>query len=117
MPKLFAIAIPIIPGKEEAWKKWQGELRTTRFNDFKDSRSRLNVHERTFLQHTPMGDMVIVTLEGEDPQSAFAGFASADDEFTRWFVQGVKEVHGIDLTQPPQGALPEIIADSKENVS
>ena len=113
MSKLFAIAIPILPGKEAEWKKWHDELRTTRYNDFTNSRKKLNVRERTFLQHTPMGDMVIVTLEGDDPQNAFAQFASANDAFTKWFNEGVKQFHGIDLAQPPQGPLPELIIDSK----
>jgi hypothetical protein len=63
-----------------------------------------------------MGDLVIVTLEGEDPQSAFAQFAVADDEFTKWFKEGVKNLHGIDLSQPPPGPMPELIIDSKEQV-
>lgn len=31
----------------------------------------LPVHERTFLQETPQGDVVIVTLDGGDPMAAF----------------------------------------------
>jgi hypothetical protein len=71
------------------------------------------VHERTFLQHTPMGDMVIVTLEGDDPQGAFARFAAENNEFSQWFSKGVLETHGVDLTSPPPGPLPEMIIDSK----
>lgn len=113
MSKLFAIAIPIAPGKEAEWKTWHDELKTTRYGDFAASRARLNVHERTFLQHTPMGDLVIVTLEGEDPVSAFAQFAALDDDFSRWFAAGVKNAHGVDLRQPPPGPLPELIIDSR----
>jgi hypothetical protein len=113
MSRLFAIVVPILPGKEGDWKKWITELSTTRYNDFVNSRKKLNVHERTFLQHTPMGDMIIVTLEGDDPQGAFAKFASANDEFTKWFVEGVKNAHGIDLAQPPPGPMPELIMDSE----
>ena len=117
MSKLFAIAIPILPGKEGEWKKWHHELTTTRYNDFANSRRKMNVHERTFIQHTPMGDLVIVTLEGDDPQSAFAQFATSNDEFTKWFVEGVKQAHGVDLTQPPQGPMPELIIDSQTQVA
>ena len=116
MSKLFAMAIPILQGKEKEWKRWHDELRTSRYDDFANSRKKLNVHERSFLQHTPMGDLVIVTLEGDDPQSAFAKFASANDEFTKWFVEGVKQTHGVDLTQPPPGALPEEIIDSQSKI-
>ncbi len=112
MSKLFAITIPILPGKEADWEKWHTELRTTHKSEFEASRKKLNVRERAFLQHTPMGDLVIVTLEGDDPAGAFAQFAAAKDAFTDWFVAGVKNVHGIDLTQPPAGPLPELVIDS-----
>lgn len=113
MSKLFAIAIPITAGKEGEWKKWHDELKGARYNDFVSSRAKMNVRERTFLQHTPMGDMVIVTLEGDNPAGAFAQFAAADDDFTKWFLEGVKKAHGIDMKQPPGGPLPELIIDSK----
>jgi hypothetical protein len=73
----------------------------------------LGVHERTFFQSTPQGDFVVVTLEGDDPAGAFQRFASGNDEFTRWFMQQAKEVHGVDLSQPLPGNLPELIADSE----
>jgi hypothetical protein len=113
---LFAVAIPILPGKTEQWRRFIGELNGPRHGEFEASRRRLGVHERTFLQSTPMGDMVLVTLEGEDPQGAMARFGATNDEFTRWFVQQVKDLHGVDLTQPMPGALPEQVADSDRQV-
>jgi len=114
MSKLFAMVVPILPGKEAAWKTWIDGLNSKYYDDFKASRKKLGVHERSFLQHTPMGDMVIVTLEGDDPASAFAQFAADDNEFTRWFKQGVQDVHGVDLSKPPEGPLPEMIVDSAD---
>ena len=113
MSKLFVVAVPILPGKTEEWRKFINELRTKRFSDFAASRRRLKVRERSYFQQTPIGDLVLVTLEGDDPQAAFAQFASAKDDFTRWFVQQVKAIHGFDLAQPPQGPMPEQIIDSE----
>jgi hypothetical protein len=117
MNKLFAMAVPILPGKTEHWRKFIKELKGDRHDDYAASRKRLNVHERTFFQQTPMGDLVIVTLEGSDPEGAFKNFASGKDDFTRWFVKEVKEIHGIDLNNPPQGAMSELVIDSKALVS
>ena len=113
MAKFLAMAIPILQGKEDEWAKWHHELKTTRYRDFVASRKRLGVRERAFLQHTPTGDLVIVTLKGDDPQAAMAQFGQGDDDFTKWFVEGVKRVHGFDLRQPPPGPAPELIIDSK----
>src|SRR5687768_14962240 len=114
MSKMIAMAIPILPGKKEQWEKFANELTSNRKNDFNNSRKKLNVHERTFLQSTPQGDMVIVTLEGDNPEQAFADFAKGTDEFTNWFKSQAKEIHGLDLTQPPPGPMPKLIVDSKE---
>src|SRR5258708_22901755 len=104
MSKLFAMAVPVSPGKVEQWKKFANQLNTNRKAEFAANRKKLEVRERTFLQQTPHGSMVIVTLEGENPQQAFQNFAKGTDEFTKWFVGEVKSIHDMDLTQPPPGA-------------
>ena len=108
----LAIAIPITRGKEEQWRRFVDTLNTQHKDEFVASRRRMGVRERTLHQVTPNGEMVIVTLEGDDPAGAFAGFGASDDEFTRWFVEQVRDAHDVDLRQPPPGPLPELIADS-----
>lgn len=114
MSKLFAMSVPILPGKEKEWKNWIADLNGKYYKDFKESRARMKVHERSFLQHTPAGDTVVVTLEGDDPENAFKSFGKGDSEFTRWFVENVKNIHGMDLTTPPPGPTPELIVDSEK---
>jgi predicted ester cyclase len=111
--QLFSIAIPIQKGQTERFKDFINKLKTEKYNDFVESRKKLNVRERTSLQETPNGDMVIVTLEGTNPTEAFTKFGQGTDSFTTWFKNEVKEIHGIDLSSPPQGKLPELIIDSQ----
>ncbi len=68
---VMAVTFPILPGKTPQWRSWMKELNGPRHEEFAASRSRAGVHERTFLQQTPAGDVVIVTLEGKDPQRSF----------------------------------------------
>jgi len=110
---LLAMAFPIVPGKTEQWQKFASELKGSRRADFAASRKRLGVRERTFLQKTPMGDLIVVTLEGDDPASAFQRFSTGTDEFTKWFLAQVSAVHGIDLSKPPPGPPPELVIDSQ----
>ncbi len=112
MSKLFAMAFPIAPGQTEHWKKFINTLKTEKLAEFKASRAALGVQERTFLQHTPMGDFVVVTLEGENPEKAFTEFGKGNDAFTTWFKKEVSEIHGVDLSAPPPGPLPELLIDS-----
>ncbi len=109
---LVAIAVPILPGKTEQWRQFIAELNGPRRREFEESRQRAGVRERTFLQQTPQGDLVIATFEGEDPAGAFGRLRSGDDEFTRWFLQQGMDIHGFDPTQPPPAA-PELVTDSQ----
>ena len=110
---MTAAAFPILPGKTPEWRAWMKELNGPRYEEFKDSRERAGVHERTYLQSTPMGDLVIVTLEGEDPGQSFVKMISADDAFTTWFLERAKAVHGIDMAMPQAASQPELVADSE----
>ena len=113
---LLAIAIPLLPGKTEQWTAFMAELAGPRLRQFEASREAMGVRERTFMQHTPDGDVVIVTLDGEDPASAFGSFGQGIDDFTRWFVSQVKDCHGIDMTSAMPTPLPHLLIDSSTSV-
>jgi hypothetical protein len=108
-----AVAFPILPGKTPEWRDFVAELNGARYAEFAASRRRVGIHERTFLQSTPMGDLVIVTTEGEDPARSFGQLASATDAFTVWFLERVKAIHGVDLAAPLTGEPSELVADSE----
>ena len=109
---LMAVAFPIAPGKTEEWRKFIAEVNGARRADFVASRKGMGVRERTFLQPTPMGDLVVVTLEGDNPGEAFGKFVNSTDPFTNWFLERVQEVHGIDLKHAASGPMPQLVVDS-----
>jgi hypothetical protein len=108
---LMAIALPILPGKTPQWREFIEELNGPRHQEFADSRRKAGVHERTFLQQTPMGDLVIVTLEGDDPGRSFGQLMTGTDAFSQWFGEHAMAVHG-DLPMPTTGVPSELVADS-----
>jgi hypothetical protein len=113
MSKLFAMCIPVVKGKEKDLRSFLNDLNGKYKSSFKESRKKLDVRERAFHQVTPMGEIMIVTLEGDNPAEAFSKFAAGNDEFTTWFTGKVKDIHGIDLTAPPpQGQMPVLMVDS-----
>ncbi|HEY6057595.1 MAG TPA: hypothetical protein VIV06_06145, partial [Candidatus Limnocylindrales bacterium] len=107
----MAVAIPILPGKTPEWRAFIEEVNGPRRHEFAESRRRAGVRERTFLQQTPMGDLVIVTLEGDDPARSFGQLMSATDEFSQWFGQHAIAVHG-NLPAPTSGPPSELVVDS-----
>jgi hypothetical protein len=110
---LMAVAFPIAPGKTAEWRSFMDEITGPRHAEFAASRRRAGVQERTFLQQTPMGDLVIVTLEGDDPARSFGQMVGATDPFTTWFVARVKSIHGVDLAAPMTGSPSELVVDSE----
>jgi len=110
---LVAYAVPIQPGKTEQWKRMVGEINGPRRKEFEDAHQREHVRQRVFLQSAAQGDMVVVTLEGDDPIGSFRRLMSSRDPFTRWFTQQVNEIHGIDVIQMINQPLPQLWVDSE----
>jgi len=110
----MAVAFPILPGKTPEWRAWMEELNGPRRAEFEASRRDAHVHERTFLQPTPMGDFVIVTLEGDDPGQAFGQLMGAKDAFTTWFIGRAKAIHGLDPSAVSSAPPPELVIDTEQ---
>ena len=110
---LLAYAFPIKPGQTPAWRTWADELNGPRSDEFATSRERVGVRERTFLQETPQGDLVIVTIEGDDPAGAFNKMMAGSDPFTTWFLEHIKEFHGLDPAKMDSAAPPVLVVDSE----
>ena len=109
----LAFALPLTPGKTEAWLRWGDELLGERRAEYEASRRRLGVTvERCFLQHTPQGDLNVVVLEAEDLAVAFHRVATSQEPFDVWFSEKAKEYFsGLDLGQPLPGPLAELVFD------
>ena len=110
---LFAMAFPIPPGKTEEWQAFRDELMGPRKAEYLASRKQAGVRERTFLQKTPMGDLIVMTLEGDDPAGAMQRISSQTTEFMAWFLAQVKSIHGVDMNAPPPGPPPVLVVDSE----
>jgi hypothetical protein len=108
MPQIASV-FPILPGKTEAWKQFTQEMSGPRKSEHAASRKRHGIKQETaFLQQTPMGDMaIIVTDADKDVGQLFQALAMSNEPFDVWFREQLKELHGLDVTQPPPGPPPE----------
>jgi len=101
-----------LPGKLEAWKQFNDEINGARRKDFETQQHRIGIsRQRVWLQHTPEGDMAITVQEGEEPQRAMEALGKSENEFDVWFKAQLKDIHGLDLSQPLPGPLPELQID------
>lgn len=101
MPAI-TFAVPILPGKTDAWKKAASEMTGPRKREFEESRRRMGLtREVVSLQQTPNGDYVVVCLEGADPDSVPGKYLKSDKPFDRWFAETILVgAHGLDPSRP-----------------
>ena len=107
------LPFPVVPGKTEADIRRIPERLKSDPEGYRESRRRGGITmERAFWQHTPMGDFVVVYFETSGPLAeVLAAPAQSDLDIDRFFVAAVKEIHGVDLTQPPPGPPPETVGE------
>lgn len=97
-----ALAVPIVPGKQEVWEAWIAELNGPRKAEFDDMNQRLGLTgHRAWLQRTPDGQSLVIAVHDGPGADAFMGkLASSDNEFDVWFRGKIEEAHGMDFSAP-----------------
>jgi hypothetical protein len=109
-----ALAFPVLPGKNEADIRRVAERFKEDPAGYWESRRPQGITlERAYWQHTPMGDFVVAYLESTKPTlaEAFGDGAQDNSPMGKFFAETVKDVHGVDITQPPEGPPPEVVAE------
>ncbi len=108
----FSFAVPILPGKTDAWRAAIAEMGGARRTAYLESRAALGItREHVSLQATPEGDLVVVHMEATDPAGVMPAMFAGTSDFDVWFRETVLQgTHGMD----PSGPLPppvEVISD------
>ena len=107
------ILAPIVEGKLDAWKAWVDELNGPRKSELTEFNRRYGLtRHAAWLAQTPAGPMVIAMHEGPGADELMPKLGASQHAFDGWFRDKMKELHGIDVTQPPPGPMPELLLDS-----
>lgn len=109
---VFNAAFPILPGKLEAARAFAEEAMGDRRADFDEAQRRQGVTRETWsIQEMPDGSaLVLVWFDSPDPQAAIAEVVRDPSDFGVWFRERVKDINGIDLSEPVEG-VGEVILD------
>jgi hypothetical protein len=100
----IALAMPVVPGKEQTWLDYVARLQSAEVRDeYETSRRALGMtRECVWSQRGPDGRLVaVVLMEGDDPDAVFGALATSEDPFTKQFRDFLKEVHGVDIGTDP----------------
>ena len=109
MEKTVAV-FPVLPGRDA---REVAAIFQRRPDEYAESRRRVGVHlERAYEQPTPMGTMTVAYIESDRPFGDTTGsLLGSDLAVDREFLAAIKDVHGVDMTQPPPVDPPELIGD------
>ena len=111
----IAFAGPILPGKEERWRRFLQELEGSRREDYEDLRRRLGIRsQRIWIVRTPRGETAVSYLECEEPGSIAARLAASAQPFDVWLKGKLAEFHGCNFARSDSGWPPELVFEAGE---
>ena len=108
--KSLILALPIVRGKEEEWRRFAQELKETYPREYEDLRRRLGIRaERVWLVQEACGEVALVCAEVEAPEEVIRRLAASEEPFDAWFKEKLAELHGYDLDGPHPRPEPELV--------
>ena len=112
----YAQAFPVLPGKSDPDVRAIADYFNAHPDEYQKSREAAGVTlERAYLQTAPMGSFVIAYIESErEVPATLAALTDTCGALNKKFVELIKETHGVDVTQPPSGPLPETIGEWRD---
>jgi hypothetical protein len=104
------VALPILPGKEEEWRRFAQELEDTHAREYEDLRDRLGVRAGSVsLARMFRGEMALVRAEIENPEEILGTLRASEGPFDAFFKEKVLELHGYDLEGSASRRCTEVI--------
>ena len=101
--------------QEEPWRRFLQELSSSRFEEYAESRQRLDISAESvwFAPKPSGGGIAVIWLEAENPERALrklvAELAASETAFDSWLRREMHELFGCDFTQLPRAARSELL--------
>jgi hypothetical protein len=107
----ICLVLPILPGKPDVARAFQRELDGPRKHEYAASERRIGIdREFWFLAPGQDGDRFVAYMESPDFGKAFGMFVESRDAFDLWFKARLADATGVDLNDPPEMQLPELLS-------
>jgi hypothetical protein len=104
------LVLPILPDREEEWRRFAQDLLGDRSGEYEDLGRHLGIRSvRVYLARTSRREMILAYVEAEDPGEAFRRLVASEETFAKWFRENLAELHGYDLRLRRVGPSPELI--------
>jgi hypothetical protein len=108
----ICITLPVLAGKSQNARDFMQELELVRKQAYHRSEQRIGiVRELWWLASLNSSEYLIAYMESGDFAGALGAFSQSQDEFDLWFKQHMLAVTGVDLNDPPEISLPELLSN------
>ena len=109
MPAM-TFAAPILPGKEEEWRRFVQEVTEELPDDYGEFRRRLGFsNESLWLVRTDDAETAMAYLEADDPARVLVALSDPKRPFDTWLKGRLSELHGDALARMPRRTMAELI--------
>ena len=106
----LAFVASILPGKQEALRRFYQALEGSRCPQYEELHKRLRItKELVWLAETPQGDMAIVYVEADSPERMIPDLAASQLPFDCWFKEQLLELYGLDVQKHRAKQLNELV--------
>ena len=104
------LLLPILPDREEEWRRFAQDLLGDRLGDYEDLGRCLGIRGvRVYLARTSRREVIVAYVEAEDPEEAFRRLVASEEPFAEWFKEKLAKLHCYDLGRSHRGPSPELI--------
>jgi Family of unknown function (DUF6176) len=107
----ICLVIPVQPGHADDAREFMRELEASRKGDYARSEERIGITKEVwFLAAVAGGQAMVAYMETNDFANALRLFSQSQDDFDVWFKQRLADATGVDLNDPPEMTLPELLS-------
>ena len=104
------LVLPILPNREEEWRRFAQDLLGDRLGEYEGLGRRLGIRGvRVYLARTSRREVILACVEAEDREEAFRRLVASEEPFAEWLKEKLMALHGYDLGCTRMGRSPELI--------
>jgi hypothetical protein len=107
----ICLVLPVSSGRGTDARDFMRELEEFRKQDYARSEQRIGITKEVwYLAPLPTGEVLVAYMETEDFGKALGLFSQSRDDFDMWFKRRLADATGVDLNDPPEMTLPELLS-------
>lgn len=101
------LVLPILPDREEHWRRFAQDLLADRLGEYEGLVSSLGIRSvRVYLARRSRWEAILAYVEAEEPEESLRRLAASEEPFDEWFKERLAELHGFEVRAEP---TPELI--------